>query len=298
MSIVEILTKEPAHLPAWITQLNLLTVFIVYATVIFLVSLLLRLRFYRAVWEICLYVRHSCPSIFKLLEEHWMMFASEGVITRTALYGVVFVPYLLLTRVLLPNSSVTFHILAEVHPLYLVMTLLCAGVLAGVDIFLVLQVSRVDAPRIVADLQTGEYWLGSRINRWLGMLGSYNPIMRYARALTQQNLVWFNDVFRNSLSIMLFQVACRISVAACLFGAVLIHPEARGGAIRIPAGTVDAELDGRADADGRAGKDGPAGANGGALPGKSAERGGRTTPPELPADADLKNAPAAIEAGS
>jgi hypothetical protein len=217
MPIEPFMPDATPWLPGPLIRWNLLTGFIVYVTFIFVVSTLLRIRFYHSVYRIALYVKQKCPNVFALLENNWSECVEDGVVVRTIFYLAVLAPYLIFTRVVFPSASLNVVDFAERAPLLFVCMLGLFGLMAGIDLFLLVQVTVVDVPRIVADLELAERWLGGRINRLFErMLGTWNPINRYAQAQTRQTLTWFNGIFRSSMSIMILQVGLRLAVGACL----------------------------------------------------------------------------------
>ncbi len=216
MWIRHLATKTPAYLPDALLDFNLLNLFIVYVASMFVISTALRARFYRAVWEIAVYVKNSCPAIFELLEKNWSQCVRDGVIVRCGYFAVVFIPYVVFTRFVFPQAHISLRQLVDISPLLTVSTLILAGLMVGIDFFLVFQVTRVDAAKIKSDLEFGERWLGGRVAKWFDLLGSWNPIRRYAHAITQDSMSWFNEVFRNSVSVMILQTVLRITLGAFL----------------------------------------------------------------------------------
>lgn len=205
-------------------HVNLLHVFIVYVTGTFIVSLLLRLRFYVTVFDIARHVRYSCPRLYELIDEHWILCVRQGVFLRMCLYLAILLPYLFLNRFVWPEISVSLEQIAARGQWVPVVEAVLVAIMLTVDGVLLAQVSNVDAERVKFDLTWSERWLGGNVNRLLGLLGRWNPIKRYADGQAKENLFWLNQVFRNSMSSMIFQVAVRMAVAISLFAVFALGP--------------------------------------------------------------------------
>lgn len=204
-------------LPDFLLHLDLLHLFVLYVTLSFVVSLLMRLRFYLSVFDVVRHVRYSCPSLFELVDEHWILCVRQGIFLRMVLYLVILLPYMFLNRFVWPEISVDLVRLAQCGPGVLVVQSALTALMLTVDAVLLAQVGNVDANRVKADLTWSEQWLGGNVNRLLGILGRWNPIKRYADGQAKENLFWLNQVFRNSMSAMIFQVSVRLTVAVSLF---------------------------------------------------------------------------------
>lgn len=213
----EFLPPAARFLPDFVVHLDLLHLFVVYVSLTFILSLLMRMRFYFSVFDIVRHVRYSCPSLFELIDEHWILCVRQGIFLRMVLYLVILLPYLFLNRFVWPEISVDLTRIERCGHGILVFEAVLAALMLTVDGVLLAQIGNVDADRIKADLNWSERWLGGNVNRLLGMLGRWNPIKRYADTQAKENLFWLNQVFRNSMSSMIFQVTVRLSVAVSLF---------------------------------------------------------------------------------
>lgn len=211
-------------LPTWLLEANLLRAFLWYISLLFLVSLGLRVRFYHSVYEIAQHVRYSCPRIFSLIHEHWFLCLKDGLITWVGLYLALLVPYSILNNFVWPRARVSFLDLAALSPEYLAFVLVLGGLMLTLDGLLIAQVSVIDAARIKSDLTWSEEWLAGSLYRFLDYLGRWNPIKLYADALTLENIRWLNRVFRTGLWSMMLQLGLRLSVAAMLYACFLLHP--------------------------------------------------------------------------
>src|SRR5687767_5082962 len=98
MELKELFDHAPAILGDLVLQANLLRAFIWYLSGMFLLSLVLRLRFYLSVYEICKHVKYACPNLFQLIDEHWMLIVRQGMLTRIVLYLIILLPYVILNR--------------------------------------------------------------------------------------------------------------------------------------------------------------------------------------------------------
>lgn len=215
--MTEILAVRPPLLPSWLLDLNLLRAFIWYISIYFGLSLLLRLRFYRSVYDISLHVRLSCPQIFALVHEHWFVCMKDGLVRLIGIYTGILITYMLLNQLVWPLASISPAGLAALHPGLLAMMLIAIGLMIAVDTVLLAQVGLIDAKQVISDLTWSEQWLGGNINRFLNFLGKWNPIKRYADSVALENIRWLNVVFRSSLTSMIVQLLLRLAVAGCLF---------------------------------------------------------------------------------
>ena len=215
----------PGWLPDFILDLNLLRVFIWYVAILFLISLALRIRFYLSIYDIARYVAEACPSVFRLVHEHWFLCVRDRFLTLVGLYGGILAAYLLVSRLVWPAASVSVRDLADADPLLLVGHVVLFGLMVATDLVLVLQTSVVDKNRIIQDLAFAERWLGGKVYSVLDMLGRWNPIKNYADNLTAQTMVWFNVLFRGSVRSMIVQTVLRVFVGSALFiSNAVLHP--------------------------------------------------------------------------
>lgn len=215
--MLDLFSKPPTILPEWILHQNLLQLFLWYIAGVFLLSLLLRVRFYHSVLEVVRHVRYSCPRIFSLVNEHWFLCLRGGLVTWASLYLVLLAPYYWLNQHVWPRATVTFHDLGAMHPAILAFALVLIGLMLTLDLLLLAQVSVIDVDRVKADLTWSETWLAGSLYRMLENLGRWNPIKRYADQVTRQNIQWLNRVFRYSLWSMITQLGLRLSVAVSLY---------------------------------------------------------------------------------
>ncbi|MGL4462856.1 MAG: hypothetical protein ACRC1K_11960 [Planctomycetia bacterium] len=214
-------------LPEWLLQLNLLRAFIYYITAVLAASVLLRARFYYAVFTLAKHVSQSCPRIFELVRDHWLLCIEDGLLARFGAYALIMSVYSLLNNFVYPESSVSVQQLLQLHPAVLVFHLVLIGWMMAVDFILLARISVIDADRIIRDLTFAEGWLGGNINHLLDRwLGTYNPLMRYARRVAQDNIVWLKDVFRSSLDLMVTQLVLRLVAAFSLFVSMILSQAA------------------------------------------------------------------------
>jgi hypothetical protein len=106
---------------------------------------------------------------------------------------------------------------AALHPRLLIGVALAAGVMVGIDVLLMCQITLIETERIKSDLTWSEEWLGGQFNAMLNYLGSWNPIRRYADSVTRDNMLWLHKIFRESVAYMTLQLAVRMVLAFALF---------------------------------------------------------------------------------
>lgn len=212
------LGPAPRILPEYLVgTLNLITVLLWYVAIAFAVSLLLRLRFYWSIYRISKYFAVSCPNVFRLLQQHILHFVQNGVILLVTVYGAILIVYFGVTRFVFPDCRLTIQDLAA-HPPVLAMLALASGVVLALDIVLILQIGVIDVGIVESELKFAEYWLGSKINHFLGRIfGRWNPVRLYADAQTRAVLKDFNGIFRNNLALMICQLSLRMLLIAGIF---------------------------------------------------------------------------------
>ncbi|QDU59748.1 hypothetical protein Pan216_05800 [Planctomycetes bacterium Pan216] len=207
----------PGLLPYWIMSLNLLHAYIVYITLMFLTSVGLRLRFYSSVLDVARHLSTSCPNVYRLINEHWILTLRGGLLPLVSIYVGLLAFSGLLNLLVLRESAITFEMMLDrKHPLGLVIELTFIGTMIAVDLFVSIRVSQIDTEEVKRSLNFAERWLGSRLNRLLQVLGRWNPIKQYADTEARAYLEWLNDVFHMSLTTMITQVALRLVVAISL----------------------------------------------------------------------------------
>lgn len=215
---VELLLKPASPwLPPFLLDLNLIRAFLWYIAIMFCVSMGLRLRFYLSIYNITRYIAESCPSVFRLVHEHWFLCVRDKFLWQVGIYGGVVVAYLLLSRLVWPTSSISIQELADWNPAILMTYLLMIGVMIAVDVVLTVQTSVVDEERIIQDLEFAERWLGGKVYNVLQVLGRWNPIKNYADNMTAQTMLWLNVLFHGSIRSMIAQTTVRVIVGTSLF---------------------------------------------------------------------------------
>lgn len=214
---MDFLPPAPPILPEVVLEFNLLRGYIWYISITFAFSLLLRLRFYRSIYVIAKHVSDSCPHVYDLLRQHWLLCVANGIYPRVIVYLVVMTVYMVLNEFLWPRARISMAEIASPNPTELVAMLVLIGLMITVDMLAILQVSVIDSERVVSDLNFAESWLSSPLSQFFQFFGKWNPIKRYASAKARENLTWFNEISRNNLTSLTVQVVLRIVVALGLF---------------------------------------------------------------------------------
>ena len=214
---MDMLPDAAAILPECVRQFNLLRGFLWYISLAFTISLLLRLRFYYAVLRVARYVSDSCPNIYQLMQRHWILCITNGLVPLVGLYLGILIVYVGLNQFVWPLASINLIELAETGPERLVLHVVAISLMITVDAVLIAQVGVIDSERVQSDLSYAEGWLGGNLNQILQRLGKWNPIKRYADSKARENLLWFNDIFRANLRLIIAETVLRIGVALLLF---------------------------------------------------------------------------------
>lgn len=204
-------------LPGFLLDINLLSLFVAYITLLFVVSLALRVRFYTAIYEVARYVARSCPNVFRLIHEHWFLCVRDRFLWLVGVYGSIIGLYFLFSRIVWPQASISPAELAAWSPAVLVATLILIALMLAIDMVLTLQTSVIDKETVLRDLKSAEEWLGGRLYAVLNLLGRWNPIKNYADNLTAEVMLWLNVVFRGSMRMMILQTTLRLLVGTVLF---------------------------------------------------------------------------------
>lgn len=205
-------------LPRAVSHYNLLHAFVLYLSLVFALSLLLRIRFYAAVYVIARHIHESCESLFNLLQKHKLLLMKDGIVIWVGMYVAVLLVYSTLNYFVWPWAAISIDDLAKINPASLVFELSLLGLMLALDFYMIAQVTVIDVKRVVTDLTMAEEWLGGRLNSLFDrVLGDWNPIRKFADTKAMENLDWFRGIFRNSLAMMIAQLVVRILFAASLF---------------------------------------------------------------------------------
>lgn len=122
--------EQPADiLPHAISHYNLVRGFILYLSVVFAISLLLRVRFYAAVYVIARHIHESCESLFNLLQKHKLLLVKDGIVVWVGLYVVVLLVYSILNQFVWPLAAISIDDLAKINPACLVFELTLLGLM-------------------------------------------------------------------------------------------------------------------------------------------------------------------------
>lgn len=210
-------------LPEWLLELDLLRGFIWYITGCFTLSMVMRLRFYRAIFLVARHVSDSCPNVYRLLREHWMLCITNGLVYRVLVYVLIVATYSSLNYFVWPRWHTSIADLAHPFPAVLVFVSIVSGIMVAYDVMLIAQVGVIDVHRVTRELNDAERWLGGRLNSVLGFLGKWNPIKKYADSSARESLRWFNGISHTSVTSMIVMLILRLVVAASLFCAAFIE---------------------------------------------------------------------------
>jgi hypothetical protein len=214
---MDLLQAPPPILPAKLLEVDVLDAFMVYVTLAFVVSLVLRWRFYMSIYRIATYFAKECPNVFKLLDKHLVMLVQNGIIPMLLAYGAVFGIYFLYTRVFFPGLSLVVAHFAH-FPGWFSAVLALGGAMIAIDVVLILDVGKIDEKYCESELRLAEQWLGGRINRMLDLFGIFNPIRVYADYQTRLVMRDFNKMFQYSLGLILVQTLFRAALVGIFFG--------------------------------------------------------------------------------
>lgn len=217
------LFMAPPVLPTIVRDFDLLRAFVWYISAAFVVSLILRLRFYRAVYLIAQHVSGRCPNVHRLIHEHWFLCMKDGVLPLVCLYLAVLAVYMGLNRWVWPTAAISLNDLFTLSPTVTAAMLSMIGMMLAVDAALISQIGRVDVERVKLELSSAEWWLGGNLNAVLQFLGKWNPIMKYAGQRTREQMLWFNCAFRGSLVVMVAELILRMVVAVSLFACYVLR---------------------------------------------------------------------------
>jgi hypothetical protein len=206
------------------TRLNLINLFTFYLAVMFLVGTYRRLRQYRDIVELARTMPGRWPRVLRQIKKHWLMFATWSIVRPALIALLLLAVQTVCSRLIWPQAHLTpGHLVDEWWMLPIL--IIAAGMMIGVDGYLILRVGQFDMPETERYLDEAEHWLTS----WKApviaafTLGYINPrkivdtevlkALEESKGLLARNLWW-----------MSIQAGLRLLFGLCLWSAWAIHP--------------------------------------------------------------------------
>jgi len=198
-------------------NLNLIPLFGFYLALMFLVSLYRRFAQYRAIGGLVVAGPGRWPRLLKLIREHHAVFFTWSMCLPAVLAFLLTVVHWALYRLVIPTAQLTSGELAR-EPLVWPVLLLLAIVMAGVDLYGVVDVAHVDEREMSKYFDEAEYWLRSWTAPVVSFftLGMVNP-RRLVSVEVQKALVEASKLVNESLWWLAMQVGLRVAVGLTLW---------------------------------------------------------------------------------
>src|SRR5262249_40101617 len=144
----------------WLWQLNLLRLFDFYLAVIFLISLAVRVRQYRAILGLVRGVPSRWPRLFELMRRYHTLFLTSQTLVPALLALALLIVNMLACGLVWPHDNLTLARLFELWPALMVIGPL-GTVMSWVDLYTTWDVGEVDRVEVEKYLDQAEYWLKS-----------------------------------------------------------------------------------------------------------------------------------------
>jgi hypothetical protein len=148
-----------------LAELNLIHFFDFYLALVFLVSILLRVRQYRAAWGLLRAMPGRWPKLMKVLGEHKSLFLTRATIGPAVLALGLIAVQILASRFIWPEAGkpeqgLTVSRLLEHAPACVVVALLGVA-MVGIDTYATFWVAEIDRTEMEKYFDQAEYWLKS-----------------------------------------------------------------------------------------------------------------------------------------
>jgi hypothetical protein len=145
---------------AWLANLNLIRLFDFYLALVFLASIVLRVRQYEAIVRLVTAVPGRWPRLFELVKKHRTIFLTRATLLPAVLALLLMGAQILASRFIWPDARLTAGHLVETWPAIPVVALLGAAMI-GFDVYATWSVAEVNRTEIEGYLDQAEYWLRS-----------------------------------------------------------------------------------------------------------------------------------------
>jgi hypothetical protein len=200
----------------YFANLNLLHLFNFYLASMFLLSTVRRLSQYRAVGALMVSAPKRWPRLLELMKKHKAIFFTWSTLRPAALVLLLLGVNLIASRLLWPQAELTAVDLVR-HWHLVPIALATFAPMAGLDLFFLIRVGKIDQKETEEQLDKAESWLTgwkAPVVRIL-TLGYVDP-RRMVSAEIQKTLTAINQLMNRNLYWMSGQMATRV-----LFGLTL-----------------------------------------------------------------------------
>jgi hypothetical protein len=143
---------------SWLLELNLIPLFLVYLTLVFLIGSALRIRDYRQVLGLIVTVPGRWPRLFRLVKEHHHILLTWRTVLPLLLTLVLLAAHTLTSQLVWPQATLTVARLLQLWPGLLVVVP-AATFMIGLDVYVYSHLSPFDRAMLEKYFDQAEYWL-------------------------------------------------------------------------------------------------------------------------------------------
>ncbi len=216
---------------SWLLDLHLISMFGLYLALMFVLSILLRIRQYLTVIQLVRAASGRWPHLFRLIRTHQGIFLSWETILPFVLSLSLILINWLASSLIWPSAeqTLTGRALAEMW-LALPVVLSLAGLMVAIDFVTVFQVVEIDRKLLEGYFDQAEFWLRS----WTApvvrvfSLGFINP-RKIVHAEVRKALVDVSKLLNSALWWVSMQAGVRFLCGLSLYVTYLLEPWLRGG---------------------------------------------------------------------
>ena len=142
----------------WLLDLNLIPLFLVYLTLVFLIGTALRIRDYRHALGLIWSVPGRWPRLFRLVKEHRNILITWQTVLPLVLSGGLLLAHTLTSEFVWPQATLTIGRLVEVWP-GLLLVAPAAVFMIGLDGYVYTHLSPFNRGMLEKYFDQAEYWL-------------------------------------------------------------------------------------------------------------------------------------------
>jgi hypothetical protein len=192
-------------------HLNLIHLFNFYLALVFLVSLVVRIRQYQTAIGLIRAVPERWPELLKLVRSHHAIFLTWQTVLPALLALALLLVNLAACRLIWPHANLTVGALLALRAMGVVAGCLGLAMLA-VDFYATFTVGEIDRPLLERYFDQAEYWLKSWVAPVVRIftLGYINP-RKMVRTEVAAALVQASKLLNSTLWWVIAQVGVRIA---------------------------------------------------------------------------------------
>ena len=209
---------------SWLLDLNLIPLFLIYLTLVFLIGTALRVRDYRQALGLIWSVPGRWPRLFQLVKEHRHLFLTWQTVLPLVLSGGLLLAHTLTSEFVWPQATLTIGRLLRVWPGLLVVAP-AAAFMIGLDGYVYSHLSPFNRALLEKYFDQAEYWL----KPWtapvvrLFTLGYVNPRQMVAKEV-RAALEGAARLMTTALYWVSLQTGARLAFGLALWGTYVAQP--------------------------------------------------------------------------